>query len=72
MEGGNMSNSHTNTKTSDTDYFKAVCVYDNLPQVASNKARTAKTKEQQDALKRIAERINYTLMCINGVCSNVR
>ena len=67
-----MSNSHTNTKTSDTDYFKAVCVYDDLPVFASKKVKDVTTNYQRDAVNRILDRIDSALMCINGVCSNVR
>ena len=46
--------------------------YDNLPRLAKLKMNEIKTKDQRNTAQRIAERINYTFMCINGVCSNVR
>ena len=66
-----MSNSHTNTKTSDTDYFKAVCVYDDLPVFASDKVKGVTTNYQRDAVNRILDRINSTILCVNGVCQHV-
>lgn len=54
------------------EYIGQCSKYDDLPMITHLKVNKVNTREQRDALTRIAERIDSALMCINGVCSNVR